>query len=52
MLIRSDIAAGQGVMLCDPNGDLVEHVSAWVPKWRRSDLVYFNVRCGTWAVYR
>lgn len=42
-LIRQDIAAGQGVALLDPHGDLAERVLAWLPESRRGDLVYFNV---------
>src|SRR3989442_10086676 len=42
-LIRQDIAAGEGVALLDPHGDLVERVLAAVPEYRHDDLIYFNV---------
>jgi type IV secretory pathway TraG/TraD family ATPase VirD4 len=41
-LIRQDIAAGRGVALLDPHGDLVERVLASVSDERRADLIYFN----------
>lgn len=42
-LIRQDMAAGQGLALLDPHGDLVGRVAASVPEHRKTDLVYFNV---------
>ncbi len=42
-MIRQDMAAGMGLALFDPHGDLVERVLASVPDLRRHDLVYFNV---------
>lgn len=42
-LIRQDLAAGRGLMLLDPHGDLVERALAHVPEARRSDLIWFNV---------
>lgn len=37
-----DIANGEGIGLIDPHGDLAEAVIARVPKWRRSDVIWFN----------
>ena len=39
---RSDIAAGQGVCLIDPHGDLAEEVVAGIPSHRTNDVVYFD----------
>lgn len=43
ILIRQDIASGQGLALLDPHGDLVEKVLAHLPPERKDDLIYFNV---------
>jgi hypothetical protein len=42
-LIGSDIAAGRGVALLDPHGDLCESVLAAVPSHRSNDVVLFDV---------
>lgn len=42
-MIRQDIAAGRGLALFDPHGDLVERVLAAVPAKREHEIVYFNV---------
>lgn len=49
-LIREDIAAGEGLALFDPHGDLAEEVVAKIPLSRRGDLIYLNVpdRSRTW----
>ena len=41
-LIEQDLAAGEGIALLDPHGDLAEAVLAHVPKARTNDLVYIN----------
>jgi DNA helicase HerA-like ATPase len=41
-LIAQDLAAGEGVALLDPHGDLAEAVLAHVPRTRTNDLVYIN----------
>src|ERR1700691_2379582 len=41
-LIAQDIAAGQGLALLDPHGDLAEAVLMHVPRSRTNDLVYLN----------
>lgn len=41
--VRQDIAAGRGLALLDPHGDLVERVVGSIPKARRQDVIYFNV---------
>lgn len=42
-LICQDIAAGEGVALLDPHGDLVERVAERVPQERLADLIYLDV---------
>jgi hypothetical protein len=42
-LMLQDIAAGEGLALFDPHGDLVEEVVSRVGSNRQSDLVYLNV---------
>jgi hypothetical protein len=42
-MIRQDIAAGRGLCLIDPHGDLVERVVATVPPSRSADIHYLNV---------
>jgi hypothetical protein len=41
-LIRQDLAAGAGVALLDPHGDLAEAALAHIPRARTNDLVYIN----------
>ena len=41
-LIAQDLAAGAGLALLDPHGDLAELVLAQIPKHRGNDLVYVN----------
>jgi hypothetical protein len=41
-LIAQDLAAGAGLALLDPHGDLAEAVLMHVPKARTNDLVYIN----------
>ena len=42
-MLAQDIAAGRGVCLLDPHGDLVESVLTAVPPGRKNDVIYFNV---------
>ena len=42
-LIRQDIAAGRGLCLIDPHGDLVERLAAAIPPERLADLHYLNM---------
>lgn len=42
-LIRQDIAAGRGLCLIDPHGDLVERIEAAIPEHRTADLHYLNM---------
>ncbi len=42
-MIRQDLAAGAGLALLDPHGDLVERVLEVLPEERRGDLIHFNV---------
>jgi hypothetical protein len=41
-LIAQDLAAGEGLALLDPHGDLAEEVLAQLPRARTKDLVYLN----------
>lgn len=41
-LILQDIAAGRGVGLIDPHGDLADDLLDHIPPWRADDLVYFH----------
>ncbi|MEX1096294.1 MAG: DUF87 domain-containing protein [Planctomycetales bacterium] len=41
-LIADDIAAGRGVALLDPHGDLAEAIADSVPPWRTNEVAYFD----------
>src|SRR3954471_4647984 len=41
-LIAQDLAAGAGLALLDPHGDLAEAVLLYMPRRRANDLVYVN----------
>jgi hypothetical protein len=41
-LIAQDLAAGEGLALLDPHGDLAEAVLMHIPRDRTNDLVYLN----------
>jgi hypothetical protein len=41
-LIAQDLAAGKGLALLDPHGDLAEAALNYIPKPRTNDLVYIN----------
>src|SRR5665213_3596030 len=41
-LLAQDMAAGEGLALLDPHGDLAEAALASIPKSRSNDLVYIN----------
>lgn len=41
-LIAQDLAAGEGLALLDPHGDLAEAVLLHIPRERTNDLVYIN----------
>ena len=41
-MIRQDIAAGRGVAVIDPHGDLIEDTLANIPESRRNDVVLFE----------
>lgn len=40
-MIRQDLAAGEGVAVLDPHGDLVDEVAASVPRARLNDVILF-----------
>ncbi len=42
-MLMQDVAAGHGLGLLDPHGDLLERVLAKLPEKRKGDLIYFNV---------
>lgn len=42
MLVQ-DIAAGQGVILLDPHGDMAEDILDFVPPYRTDDVIFVNV---------
>jgi hypothetical protein len=42
LTLRADIAAGRGVGLLDPHGDLAEQMLAAIPKARTNDVVVFD----------
>lgn len=41
-LLLQDIAAGEGVGVIDPHGDLAHDLLDHVPRWRTDHVVYFN----------
>ncbi len=41
-LLVQDIAAGHGVGLIDPHGDLADELLDHIPPWRADHLIYFN----------
>jgi len=41
-LIIEDIAAGHGLAIIDPHGELTENALGFVPKERLEDVIYFN----------
>src|SRR5437660_4357090 len=41
-LIAQDLAAGEGLALLDPHGDLAEAALPYVPRSRTNDFVYIN----------
>lgn len=41
-LIREDVAAGRGVALLDPHGDLADEVVSLVPPERAGDVIYLD----------
>jgi hypothetical protein len=41
-LIIQDIAAGRGVGVIDPHGDLAHEILDYIPSWRTDDVVYFD----------
>lgn len=49
-LLQQDLAAGRGVALIDPHGDLAERVLAMVPPERAADVTYFNPADRDWPV--
>jgi len=41
-LIKQDLAAGHGICVVDPHGDLVDDCLQWVPKERAKDVIIFD----------
>ena len=49
-LVLSDIEAGEGLVLIDPHGDLVERIVARVPDHRKGDVIFLDVP-NSWQPY-
>jgi hypothetical protein len=49
-MIAEDIAAGRGVCLVDPHGDLAESIAGLVPKHRTNDVILFDVASREYVV--
>ncbi|HEY7118884.1 MAG TPA: type IV secretion system DNA-binding domain-containing protein [Tepidisphaeraceae bacterium] len=49
-LILQDIAAGEGVGVIDPHGDLAEGLLDYIPRWRTDHVVYFDPADEAWPV--
>ncbi|MGE5271710.1 MAG: helicase HerA domain-containing protein [Thiohalocapsa sp.] len=41
-MAAQDIAAGRGLMLLDPHGDLADELLDYIPPWRMADVVYLD----------
>ena len=41
-IIAEDIAAGRGLAIIDPHGDLAENTLNYIPKFRKNDIIYFD----------
>jgi type IV secretory pathway TraG/TraD family ATPase VirD4 len=41
-MAAQDIAAGRGLMLLDPHGDLADELLDYVPGWRIEDVIYLD----------
>lgn len=48
-MVLQDVAAGRGLALFDPHGDLVEEVLRVLPAHRHSDLVHLDTPQGNWT---
>ncbi len=48
-MLLQDIAAGRGLALFDPHGDLVEEVLRRIPPRRSGDIVYLDTPNGNWT---
>jgi hypothetical protein len=49
-LIAQDLAAGEGLALLDPHGDLAEAVLMALPRSRNRDFVYLNPADANWPI--
>ena len=49
-MIAEDIAAGRGVCLVDPHGDLAESIASLVPSHRTNDVILFDVASRDYVV--
>ena len=41
-MAAQDIAAGRGLMLLDPHGDLADELLDYIPRWRIADVIYLD----------
>ncbi len=48
-MVLQDVAAGRGLALFDPHGDLAEEVLSRVPAARRADVIYLDTPRGNWT---
>ncbi len=42
VMAKQDIAAGRGLCVVDPHGDLIDELLQWVPKERAEDVILFD----------
>ncbi|HRK31348.1 MAG TPA: type IV secretion system DNA-binding domain-containing protein, partial [Tepidisphaeraceae bacterium] len=49
-MLLQDIAAGDGVGLIDPHGDLAHEILDYIPPRRTRDVIYFNPADHDWPV--
>jgi len=48
-MVLQDIAAGRGVALLDPHGDLVDEILRAVPEQQRPNVIYLDTPRGNWT---
>lgn len=42
VMIRQDLASGDGLAVVDPHGSLIEDILPFIPRERADDVIYFN----------
>lgn len=48
-MVLQDIAAGRGLALLDPHGDLTAEILVLVPEYRRADIVHLDTPTANWT---